>query len=118
MSFNPMVQFVSTGKETLFGIMEASREKSYQSLEAVKALCSKTKEFVTVNGSKVSLAVGSAILIGAPNSANAADPAWYTDLTTQLISINNMVVAVLGTVIAIALAPLAWTYVKRVLSRG
>ena len=50
--------------------------------------------------------------------AFAADPAWYTDLTTQLTSINTMVVTVLSTVIAIALAPLAWTYVKRVLSRG
>ena len=50
--------------------------------------------------------------------AFAADPQWYTDLTTQLGSVNTMVVATLGLVITIFLAPLAWTFVKRVLSRG
>lgn len=51
-------------------------------------------------------------------SAFAADPAWYTDLTTQLGTIQTMVAATLGLVITIALSPLAWNYVRRVINRG
>ncbi|WP_041956865.1 hypothetical protein [Sulfurospirillum arsenophilum] len=52
------------------------------------------------------------------SNAMAADPAWFTDLTTQLTGIQVMVLAVLGSVIAISLAPLAWGFVRKVLHRG
>lgn len=64
------------------------------------------------------VAMGAVAIVGLSSNAMAADPAWYTDLTTQLTSINGMVFAVLGSVIAISLAPLAWGYVKKVLNRG
>ncbi|MBN1839675.1 MAG: hypothetical protein JW802_06495 [Campylobacterales bacterium] len=61
-----------------------------------------------------SLGITALVAVG----AFAADEPWYTDLTTQLTSIKGMVVTVVGAVIAIALAPLAWRYVQRVLERG
>lgn len=64
------------------------------------------------------VAMGAVAIVGLSSNAMAADPAWYTDLNTQLTSINGMVLAVLGSVIAIALAPLAWGFVKKVLNRG
>lgn len=52
------------------------------------------------------------------SNAMAADPAWYTDLITELGSTKTMVFGVLSAVIAISLAPLAWGYVRKVLNRG
>ena len=49
--------------------------------------------------------------------ALAEDPAWYTELNTQLTWIGGAVVSVLGVVVGIRLAPLAWTHIKRVLYR-
>lgn len=46
-----------------------------------------------------------------------ADPQWYTDLLAQLGWIGTSVLAVLGTIIAVRLAPLAWTHIKAVLYR-
>ncbi len=60
------------------------------------------------------VAVGLAVV---SSFALADDPAWYTDLTTQLTTIAGYVVTVLGTVIGIRLAPLAWTHIKSVLYR-
>ena len=47
----------------------------------------------------------------------AADPTWYTDLTTQLTNISTYVLAVLGSIISIRLAPLAWDKIKYVINR-
>ena len=60
------------------------------------------------------LTVGSLLVAGAFASS---DPTWYTDLTAQLTSIAGYVLAVLGSVISIRLAPLAWDKIKHVLSR-
>ncbi len=49
--------------------------------------------------------------------AFAADPTWYTELTTQLTTIAGYVVAILAAVVGIRLAPLAWTHIKSVLYR-
>ena len=49
--------------------------------------------------------------------AFASDPSWYTELTAQLTTIGGYVIAVLGAVIGIRLAPLAWTHIKAVLYR-
>jgi hypothetical protein len=51
------------------------------------------------------------------SAALADDPQWYTDLTTQLTTISGYVLAILGAVIGIRLAPLAWTHIKAVLYR-
>ena len=57
------------------------------------------------------------VLAAASTMALADDPAWYTTLNTQLTWISTSVIAVLGVVIGIRLAPLAWTHIKRVLYR-
>lgn len=57
------------------------------------------------------------ILFGMTTNALAVDPAWYTVLTTELTWLTTAVVGVLGTVITIRLAPLAWVHIKRVLYR-
>ena len=62
-------------------------------------------------------AMGALAIVGLSSNAMAADPAWYTDTTTQLIAIGVMVGGVLGYVISIDLAPLAWSKVKRILNR-
>ena len=53
----------------------------------------------------------------ASTQALAVDPAWYTELQTQLTWIGASVVTVLGVVVGIRLAPLAWTHIKSVLYR-
>lgn len=63
------------------------------------------------------VAMGALAVAGLSSNVMAADPAWYTDLTTQLTSIQGMVSAALATVIAIALSPIAWDKVKKVLNR-
>lgn len=64
------------------------------------------------------VAMGAVAIVGLSSNAMAADPAWFTDLTTQLSGIQIMVLAVLASVISISLAPLAWGFVKKVLHRG
>jgi len=64
------------------------------------------------------LAIGSLFVAGAFAAATpGVAPVWYTDLTTQLTSIAGYVLAVLGSVISIRLAPLAWDKIKMVLNR-
>lgn len=118
MPFNPLVQFANTGKQTLLEIMEASREKASQSLEAVKCLGAKTQDFIVSNGNKVALAVGTVIMVGAPNRVMAADDAWFTALTDKLTSVQTMVGTVVAAVVAIALVPIAWGFIKKAIGRG
>lgn len=54
-------------------------------------------------------------LMGFATFALAEEPAWYTSLNTQLVAILAMVVGVLGAVISIRVAPLAWKYISSVL---
>ena len=49
--------------------------------------------------------------------AMADDPAWYTTMVTTLTWIGTAVLTILGTVISIRLAPLAWVHIKSVLYR-
>jgi hypothetical protein len=63
----------------------------------------------------VKVAVVGSIFVGSMFASS--DPQWYTDLTSQLTSIAGYVLAVLGTVIGIRLAPLAWDKIKIVLNR-
>lgn len=58
------------------------------------------------------------MLFGFLNFVFAADPAWFTDTTTQLAAILIMVGTALGAKISIELVPLAWGFVKRVIGRG
>lgn len=51
------------------------------------------------------------------SNAFAADPAWFTDLNTNLAGILVMAGTALTAVISIKLVPLAWGFVKQVLSR-
>ena len=60
--------------------------------------------------------VALALLVGS-TALMADDPAWYTGLVTTLTWIATAVVSVLGIVIGIRLAPLAWIHIKRVLYR-
>ena len=62
------------------------------------------------------LVAGVGIALGTTN-ALAVDPAWYTELQTQLTWIGASVVTVLGVVVGIRLAPLAWTHIRSVLYR-
>jgi len=62
----------------------------------------------------VKVGVVASILAGV---AFADDPAWYTDLTAQLTSIMGYALAVLGSVISIRLAPIAWDKIKNILYR-
>ena len=65
---------------------------------------------------KVAL-VCSALTAMAFAGTTTTNPQWYTDLTAQLTSISGYVLAVLGSVISIRLAPLAWDKIKTVLHR-
>lgn len=64
------------------------------------------------------VAMGFVAVAGLSSNAMAADPAWFTDTTTQLAAILVMVGTALGAKIAIELVPLAWGFVKRVIGRG
>jgi len=65
----------------------------------------------------VKVAVVGSILATMAFATTTTAPVWYTDLTTQLTSIAGYVLAVLGSVISIRLAPLAWDKIKMVLNR-
>ncbi len=69
------------------------------------------------SGDVSKVAVGALTVGLLSTGAFAADPTWYTELTTQLTTIAGYVVAVLAAVVGIRLAPLAWTHIKSVLYR-
>lgn len=64
------------------------------------------------------VAMGALAIVGLSSNAMAADPAWFTDLNTQLAGIAVMAGTVVTAVIAIRLVPLAWEHIKRVVARG
>lgn len=64
------------------------------------------------------VAVGAASIVGLSSNAMAADPAWFTDLNTQLGAIAIMAGTVVTAVIAIRLVPLAWVHISKIVSRG
>lgn len=71
-----------------------------------------------ISGVKKVVATGAVAIVGVSSNAVAADPAWMTTLTTELTGIQAMTVTIIGAIVAIAVVPLAWNYVKRVISRG
>lgn len=71
-----------------------------------------------LTGVKKYVAMGALAVVGLSSNAMAADPTWLTTLTTELSSIQTMVGTVVGAIVAIAVVPLAWNFVKRVVSRG
>ena len=57
-------------------------------------------------------------LIGLSTNALAADPTWFTDLSTALAAILVMAGTALGGIIAIRLVPMAWEKLKPMVLRG
>lgn len=59
------------------------------------------------------------IMLGfASVGAFAADPAWFTDVQTQMGDIAIMVGTAISAIVAVKVAPLVWNYVKPILFRG
>lgn len=57
-------------------------------------------------------------VVGLSSNAMAAEPAWLTLLTTELTAIQGYVIGIIGAVVAIYIAPLAWNFIKRVIGRS
>lgn len=64
------------------------------------------------------VAMGALAIVGLSSNAMAADPEWFTAVTTELGGIPTMITAILITLVAIFIAPIAWGKIKYVLQRG
>lgn len=116
MSFNPLVQFATSSKETLFDIMQSSREATRQSLEAVKALGSQAKEFIAEHGTKVNVAIGTSILANAPDAEAAVTFAEGTGFagTVDMTFFYSAVPLVVTAMVAVAAVGLGIKMFRRV----
>lgn len=71
-----------------------------------------------LTGVKKYVAMGTLAVVGLSSNAMAAEPAWLTLLTTELTAIQGYVIGIIGAVVAIYIAPLAWNFIKRVIGRS
>lgn len=71
-----------------------------------------------LTGVKKYVAMGLLAIVGLSSNVMAADPAYVTDLLTELGAIKVMVGSIIGAVVAIYLVPIAWGFIKRVIGRS
>lgn len=57
-------------------------------------------------------------LVALSSNVMAADPTWFTDLTTSMTAISVMAGTALAAVITVKLVPLAWRYIAPIIGRG
>lgn len=58
------------------------------------------------------------LLLALVGIAFADDPAWLASVTTELTAIGTMIGGVIVALVSIYMAPIAWSKIKHVLSRG
>ena len=64
------------------------------------------------------VAMGFVAVAGLSSNAMAADPAWLTQVTTELGAIPTMIGAIIVTAVSIYMAPIAWSKIKHAIGRS